>query len=617
VKRSLALNLLVGALCLWPISAAFLFIRAYGVNVAVVDDFFFVDGFSEYFSGGLSLAYFANLHNHHCLFFGKIFMLLLGLATHFNIIAEMFVSWGFILLTFLLVAYLVLKNKPNMFVALLIPLAFVFFSLRPWDVFLNGSVFLNSITIFSVVASVVLLSKAAASESLNRSFVCACVTAVIGSFTGSASGLLVWPVGLVQIARRNFKDFGQRPQFKTWGALFMLCSVIYGALAFITESSLRLSDPSDSSCLTSHAQSPTLALAHNNISASVLNHISSITTYLLTLLGFPICSQLSMMQTWGAIVFLLYVILAISYCLQIHAIKQTAEAEAAFSIFLFGACSIALVAYGRCDRGYLEATATRYVQFFDVMLIGAIISIGLSRFKSRFTMPLLLFPLIALTVATVSVGYYEAPVYGAYWRNLQLKNAYILRTYKIQADSELTALQSNPYFVKTQAAKMEKLKLNVFARSALALDKSEIVAGEPTFCLDRINGLAVRAVPKPGSLDSPVILNKQIFLDRHHEQSISLSGWAFDPSSMQAAKKVALAIDEDGIDRKFLPACNGLRYPGVAESFGAKKLGDCGIFASFSSALLKPGSCIIRLAVESSDGQRVTISKPIINAVVR
>ena len=84
------------ALCLLPAALAFQFIRGFGVNVAVVDDFFFVDGFTQFFSGTLSPAYFINLHNGHCLFFGKILMLMLGLVTHFNIIAEMFLSWTFL-----------------------------------------------------------------------------------------------------------------------------------------------------------------------------------------------------------------------------------------------------------------------------------------------------------------------------------------------------------------------------------------------------------------------------------------------------------------------------------------------------------------------------------------
>ncbi len=104
---------------------------------------------------------------------------------------------------------------------------------------------------------------------------------------------------------------------------------------------------------------------------------------------------------------------------------------------------------------------------------------------------------------------------------------------------------------------------------------------------------------------------------------------------MQVAKRVAVLLyDRSGDqnqdqkeDQKInqhgnkspvvIPACYGLIYPGVAEGFHAKKLGDCGFFASFSPSILAPGQYRVCLAVESTDGRHLQVSRPLAGVEVK
>jgi hypothetical protein len=286
----------------------------------------------------------------------------------------------------------------------------------------------------------------------------------------------------------------------------------------------------------------------------------------------------------------------------------------------------------------LEATASRYVQFSELLLIGAYLSTCFSSFQNKLIKPFLLIVLIGMAATLYWVGYTAAPLNGMFWRNLQLKHAYFLRTYKIQADTQLSELQSNPFFVKRQAAKLEQLHLSVFSRPYKNLDDVAKVDGEPAYCLDKLN------------TTPPAQMQKEILVLQNSKEPITISGWAFDNQSMQVAKRVAVLLYEqkstpdknqdrnldknqigdqigdqignpDGSSQQtnkndtrspiVIPACYGLIYPGVAEGFHAKKLGDCGFFASFSPGVLATGHYRVCLAIESTDGQHLQISKPL------
>jgi hypothetical protein len=596
-----------------PCVLALNFIKAYGVNVPVVDDYIFVDGFSQLASGNFSPDFFVGLHNGHCLLFGKIVMLLLGSITHLNIIAEMYLSCGFLVLTFILLCLLTFKtlgNKPSTFL-MMTPVSMLLFGLRPWDVFLNGSVYLNSMTIFFVVLAFTLLERTDKEEGVSRTYIFAIIAGIIGTFSGSAAGLIVWPVGLLQSWRRPHLETLKAAKCRLWIIVMLSCGAIYGAL--LSSANRSLAKP--------HSEPIMSALSHK---------LAVMPAYLFTLVGSPFCADTKIVQLFGISILLAYFSIAVLFIIKRPYHRHKAAFRAAISLFLFGLAAVALITYGRSDRGYLEATASRYVQFSELILIGAYLSACFSSFQNKMAKPCLVVIFVGMAATLYWVGSTAAPLNGMFWRNLQLKHAYFLRTYKMQADTQLSELQSNPFFVKHQAAKLEELHLSVFSRPYTNLDNVEKVDGEPSYCLDKINSLP------------PSQMGKEISILHDSKEPVTISGWAFDNQTMQVAKRMAVLLfaqdgsaqnsrngNQNGREHSLdsplngsrgtvvVPACYGLIYPGVAEGFHAKKLGDCGFFASFSPGTVKRGHYDLCLAVESTDGKHLQISKPFLQMEIK
>ncbi|HEY9680561.1 MAG TPA: hypothetical protein V6C86_03120 [Oculatellaceae cyanobacterium] len=579
--------------CLIPALIALLYIKAYGVNVPVVDDFVFVNGFNDWYSGKLSPQFFLGLHNGHCLFFGKIVMLALGFITHFNIVAEMYLSWIFLLLTLFLLMHIVIKTFGTTFksTALCIPASLLIFGLRPWDVFINGSVFLNSMTIFFVTASITALFHTRR-EKPSPAFFIALLSGIIGSFSGSASGLLVWFIGLVQLAGFPLRRQLEYATVRIWLACCVFAFGGYACLSWLSH------------------KAPSPVLPHDPLGTAILHKLVAIPPYLLTLCGFPFCTLPASTQVCGAIVIAIYLCFA-GFLLFKRPFGQHDHAlRAGIAVFLYGALAMGLVTIARSERGYLEAMASRYAQFSNIMLLGAYLILCFSDIKPAMVRRLI-FVAVLLLVGTASfAGYSTALFNGTYWRNLQLKNAYLLRTNEIQVDEDLKALQSNPYFVRFQAEVLKRHKLSIFNRAASqsGLDNIPFTKQEPAYCLD----LPAGSAPNETTAKTP----SEISIQRNSPKSISISGWAFDANSGAPAKRVALLLDQESQVPTIVPACYGLRYPGVAESFKNKRLSDCGFYASFSPSILVPGEHTICLAVESTGGQQIAVSKQVLRVKI-
>lgn len=575
--------------CLTPALVALFYIKAYGVNVPVVDDFIFVNGFNDWYSGKLTPEFFLGLHNGHCLFFGKIVMLVLGLITHFNIVAEMYLSWIFILLTLFLLIHIIIKTFGTTFksAALCIPASLLIFGLRSWDVFINGSVFLNSMTIFFVTASITALFHTRR-EKTSPAFFIALLLGIIGSFSGSASGLLVWFIGLVQLASFPLRRQLEHATVRIWLAC---CVFAFGGYAFLTWLSHKTLSP---------------VLPHDPLGAAIIHKLVAIPPYLFTLFGFPFCTLPASTQICGAIVIAIYLCFA-GFLLFKRPFGQHDHAlRAGIAVFLYGALAMGLVTVARSERGYLEAMASRYAQFSNIMLLGAYLILCFCDIKPAMVRRLIFVAVLLLVGTTSFAGYSTALFNGTYWRNLQLKNAYLLRTNEIQNDEDLKALQSNPYFVRFQAEVLKRHELSVFSRAAWqdSLDNIPLTNQEPAYCFDLPTGSMPNGIPAK----TP----NEISIQKNSPKSVSLSGWTFDANSGAPAKRVALLLDQKSQAPTIIPACYGLRYPGVAESFKNKRLADCGFYASFSPSILSPGEHTICLAVESTGGQQIAVSKEVL-----
>lgn len=188
-------------LCLLPVAVAFVYVREYGVNAPYNDGITLIPLFEKLFAGELGWSDLFAQHNEHRIFFPRIALLLLGLITDFNDVAAMYSIQACLLVT-TLVLLLVFRDTMSRSPWLFLPVPFLTFNLgQSWNMlqgFQLTLVFVQTFVILSF-ALLHLSSRARSTPRIRLSFAGALFAGVIATFS-SAPGLLVWPLGMLQIA---------------------------------------------------------------------------------------------------------------------------------------------------------------------------------------------------------------------------------------------------------------------------------------------------------------------------------------------------------------------------------------------------------------------------------
>src|SRR5436853_2313811 len=86
-----------------------------------------------------------------------------------------------------------------------LPITWLIFSWRQWEILLEGIGSVVALMVLCVVCAILLLAR---SEWLDGSYWLAIGSAVVGSLS-FANGLLIWPVGLVQLIGRHLVSSGR------------------------------------------------------------------------------------------------------------------------------------------------------------------------------------------------------------------------------------------------------------------------------------------------------------------------------------------------------------------------------------------------------------------------
>jgi hypothetical protein len=198
VVRALGYTLI----CL-PILASFLYVREFGVNVPLTDTWVMAPLFEKLFSGELGLGDLWAQHSEHRPLLPRIFLLLMGPLADFNIVTIMYAIQLCLLATFVCVflAYrdtVGLEGKSLFFAA---PLSLLVFSLgQYWNMFHAWSIHVVVVVPFGIL-SFLLLSKLR--DKGNRMKILLFLASILSGSAATLSaghGLLVWPVGLMQLS---------------------------------------------------------------------------------------------------------------------------------------------------------------------------------------------------------------------------------------------------------------------------------------------------------------------------------------------------------------------------------------------------------------------------------
>jgi hypothetical protein len=416
-----------------PPALGFLYVWVFGVNVVYGDEWRLAMLFDK-----PSLARLWVQLNEHRIFIPKVVIFSLGSLTKWNTVVEMYVTQILLLTTLfvLLVAFdgsIRSRWKP----VLVAPVAFLVFSLRQGATMLMGLLMQFVLVLTFAVLAFYFLRIVGRNTSRRLLFPAALACATLASLS-SAQGLLVWPVGLVQLL---LCQPGRRAKWILLGA-WSLLGVAEWLVYFLNY----------------HIPAHTAANPPADLVVGPLYFL----WFFLTELG----SSLSWWQEPAfATGLLLLVLVGASIFL---VIRQGGLAEYSFwtSLLLFSFLVVLAVTVGRAERGIDQALVSRYTTYSILGVVSLYAMLAKLHFESKSHSTAILFgTLLIVVMLTLPVTYAGGVKLGISTEATREKAAAVLATYESRPDRQLTSLNPNPQLVRKRAPILQKLHYNVFSES--------------------------------------------------------------------------------------------------------------------------------------------------------
>jgi hypothetical protein len=206
------------ALLTLPVAGYFLFIKLYGVNTIVLDQWADVALLKQLYAGHLTFSALWAPHNENRMLFPNLVMLALASLTHLNTVVEMYLSAVLVLVATFLLIGAHRRRAPGTPLWRYLPVVALMFCLSQYSGTLLGFELNWYMCLLAVAAVTALLDREASWVSLTW----AVVISVVGSFSG-IEGLLAWPAGLVLLVlrRRGLKTAG------AWATAAALTTIVY------------------------------------------------------------------------------------------------------------------------------------------------------------------------------------------------------------------------------------------------------------------------------------------------------------------------------------------------------------------------------------------------------
>jgi hypothetical protein len=560
--------------CVLPAAISFAYIHAYGVNCVFEDSLGFPTLLEKYYQGQLHFQDFYEQDNEHRPFFPRLLMLPLALATRYNSIAEMYVSWAFICLSAIPVYLYCRQIYSDRLAALtaFVPAAWVLFSLGQSENLLMGWQLVFFMANAFLLYSMYFLQNAGG---LDTRMAAAAVAGVLASFSFSCM-LLIWPIGLMMIfIRKSPRESGKS---RAAAMLFWSLTGICVWTAYFAGWH-RISN-------------------HPSFSFG-LRHPSMFVRY--------ICNYVS--SPWGpdkdgrVLLLLAYLGAAALTFRQWRTERTLPSMPIAMVLFVIGAAFA--TAIGRAGFGTTQALQPRYQTFSNVGLIGIYllclpllseIRCCIGKYDASRILGAFLFFLLAVRPMYVK-PYPEGE------KTLETRSvfAYALRTAHMQSDSYLKRLCPEPSFFRQVSDFLERWKLNVFAEPPAALPDQMRQVDEKglPYCIEMFSG-------------SPVQNGAQSFLFRKDMDTISVLGHAEDKLAKGPAGGVFIEVD----GQLSIPSAYGLPRPQWAIDSGIPGYRYSGFECDFATTVLKPGRHELRVKVVSADRKSYAISSEFLVIIV-
>jgi hypothetical protein len=567
-----------------PSLVALAFIHTYAVNTIILDRFAFVPFVLDYSDGRIDCVQLLTMQfNQHRTGVTGLLMLAIGLATGLSSLSLIYTTWLFVFLSELVLLHLFIRifGRNLRSLLLFVPVAFLLFSLNPYEVFLYDTIVMSTSSMFYFLLTVDVIFDIATSKWIWAQFTGGVAAALVASFSGSAGGLCVWPVGLA-LLNESFNRT-QSNRAKTFRLMSSIWSFMGLFVAIIYFSGLEMH----------HVMVPPLPMQDT---------IKLFISYTFTLFGSFLSKQPSIALFAGPFIILLYLLSILFLLATLFTGGNRRGLVVGLSLAFFGVATSAMVVIGRAGLGdVVQATSPRYVQFANIGLIGLYLALLVTNVKQRSNIKnCLLFLVVALCTGEIISGYASARQIGTILKDRHNIVAYYLRTYRIQPNEVLRSMYTDPAFARQIAQQMDERKLSVFSAAGAHAphDQPPSLSALPCktaqYAIDTIN-------------NDPVKDDfSNIILPRLPETPYVVSGWSVNRISLKPWREVRLLVDRD----REIPVCYGLNRPDVAALFADAQASNCGFLASFSSAVLPVGRHTLSLRFISDEGPSVIDCSP-------
>lgn len=544
-----------------------LYVRAFGVSVVQRDAWSMVPLFDRWASGTLQVSDFFVQHFEHKSTFPEIAYLLLGIATKYNNVAEMYGIQVCLLVTLvvLLLAFRA-NNNSSLGLFLFVPVSLLIFSFRQEANMLFGYQLNFAFVVVFGVLTLFLLCVLGHSRFKKSAFAAALVSATVATYS-IVPGLLVWPAGLLQLFLSTLEKPKKRIFLILWGLVGLFVWVTYlrdwapkrHPSSFIDWLGKPGTEPGDwavRATIERESSSGELILY-------ALEHPIEGAEFFLSLLGSSLFWPRQrtfenglLGLNLGLVAGLLLACIALVSLVLVYKDRRLSQYSFWISLMLYSFLILAAITVGRFESGLEMALAPRYATFSILAIVsiyGLLATVALRR-RLSIRRPnistiflILLSGTVVLSAATIS--YPKGIKAGSHDRASTEKAAFVLATYETQPD-ELLAETSGitrrrgARVVRERAPVLQRLGYNVFSEpqaqqgflpplSALSPAASSTLFGD-------IDALSTDT--ESNLLGGTGKQNRSVAISQE-ASFIKLEGWAVDTSNESTAGGVYIDID--------------------------------------------------------------------------
>ena len=424
------LKYLIIVFYIMPVILAFFYIYLFSVNVPFWDEWELVPYFDKFYSRNLTWSDLFAQHSDHIIFFPRILILIIGILSKYNTVIEIYFTMGFFLLS-LIIIFLIIKNQCNINPVSfwLIPLPYLIFSWRQYELFLTGfNIQFLMVYFFTITGfySIYLCQK----QYSIIYFISALISGTVASFSGTM-GLFIWPAGFIQLMLLSNR--------KVYPVFWSITGILEWTVFL-----LNYKKPDNSSDI--------FYFSHR---------IPEFLNYFLTCLGTSLFWDKSTALIWAVIFFIL-----LSLCIfLICKYKRLNENSFWVAMLIFSFLTVLSISAGRLNSGIEQAFTPRYT-VFSLMAVTALycMFLDLLHYSKKNFIKILTVFLFLIIFAGLPCSYGLGLKAGMLNKKDRTRMTHLLLTYETQSDDTLKILYAPDGVVRQRAEILKKWGWSVFSR---------------------------------------------------------------------------------------------------------------------------------------------------------